>query len=147
MQFVAPGMIWFMNHLDLHWASLAACVCSVHHTQHWDPYPCAMRNPAYESHACSSGPYQFKSAFYLTRNALFSYFSILRAETVTPLSGELKWDCLLWYNAHISPQQRARYFPLFYPTNEPHRYHNTGPSHQPATSINLSHWSIILDIL
>lgn len=82
------------------------CVLSASHTALW-PYPCAIWNPARESHACSNGLYQSKTAFYLTRNALFSYFSILRAETVTPLSGELKWDCLLWYNAHIYPPPSA----------------------------------------
>lgn len=35
------------------------------------------------------GSVRFKAAFYLTRDALFSYFSILKAEMVTPLSGEL----------------------------------------------------------
>jgi len=62
------------------------------------------------------GSIKFKSVFHLTRDALFSYFSILRAETVTPLSGELKWDCLLWYNAHISPSVHS----LFYHINAPH---------------------------
>lgn len=41
-----------------------------------------------------------KSAFQLTHDALFSHFSILRkAEMVTPLSGELKWDTHL---THLS---------------------------------------------
>ena len=70
----------------------ALCMCSVE-IRHMDPMHAAV------------GSIKPRSAFYLTRDALFSYFSILRAETVTPLSGEPKWDCLLWYNAHVSPSQ------------------------------------------
>lgn len=116
MQFTAPGKTSLWRTWTSTRRACAASMYSVHHIQRCDPIhvQCEIQHMT-PMHA-AVGSIKSKSAFYLTRDALFSYFSILRAQTVTPLSGELKWDCLLWYNAHIThpptpqpPQQRYHY--------------------------------------
>lgn len=92
VHFVAPGMT-SLRSTGISVCELYAASVSASHTQHCDPKHVQCETQHIHPMHAATGSITFKGVFYLTRDALFSYFSILRAEMVTPLSGELNWDC------------------------------------------------------